>query len=570
MPTTPRDLFGAAPPSVLAILLKLTSNILSSPDEPKYRTLKRSNKAISSKVLSNPGGAAWLAALGFVGDGDELATAIADPVLTAVHAALNAAVAATRVTRVCGAQGWVVHGLALEFGDGTRSGAFLENDSRRMNLMDDHGLLRRGGKVEFLQPGERIVAVRGHHSSMGYLCGGITLLLSSNRTIAFVGENANVFGAPFEFAVPPDDELSDVRFADGKCVGVVLRSEVTAVATPATPSPASGAAAAGGTGPPPRVLNSVRELQVWDPATASEPPVVRPPSAPRAPLPTRPRVLHCHDCRGGYNDCADGKYLRCFSGWDATDAFCYFGHNLVSMPPAVWVAACHARGVPCLGTLITEGGGEAADEQARLLADVDTCVDKLCALCEHFQFDGWLVNFESPLRGGRAQTAAVVDFLATLSICLRQRLGAQSLVIYYDALDADGQVRYQNALTPANRPFFDACDGIFTNYWWGAPQLQQSAAQAAAAGAAVGVGGRQHDVFCGVDLFARNTSYGAGPACAVPCRAARAAGLSLALFAPGWSVECGAAAQCDTDAEAAAADEQFWAALGVRALFRPS
>eukprot|EP00900_Chrysochromulina_parva_P008155 jgi/Chrpa1/17340/Chrysochromulina_OHIO_Genome00022373-RA len=505
MSNTPRELFGAAPPSVLAILLKLTSNILSSPDEPKYRTLKRSNKAISSKVLSNPGGAAWLAALGFVGDGDELATAIADPVLTAVHAALKAAVAATRVTRVCGAQGWVVHGLALEFGDGTRSGAFLENDSRRMNLMDDHGLLRRGGKVEFLQPGERIVAVRGHHSSMGYLCGGITLLLSSNRTIAFVGENANVFGAPFEFAVPPDDELSDVRFADGK-----------------------------------------------------------------APLPTRPRVLHCHDCRGGYNDCADGKYLRCFSGWDATDAFCYFGHNLVSMPPAVWVAACHARGVPCLGTLITEGGGEAADEQARLLADVDTCVDKLCALCEHFQFDGWLVNFESPLRGGRAQTAAVVDFLATLSICLRQRLGAQSLAIYYDALDADGQVRYQNALTPANRPFFDACDGIFTNYWWGAPQLQQSAAQAAAAGAAVGAGGRQHDVFCGVDLFARNTSYGAGPACAVPCRAARAAGLSLALFAPGWSVECGAAAQCDTDAEAAAADEQFWAALGVRALFRPS
>ena len=48
------------------------------------------------------------------------------------------------------------------------------------------------------------------------------------------------------------------------------------------------------------------------------------------------------------------------------------------------------------------------------------------------------------------------------------------------------------------------------------------------------------------------------------------AGLSLALFAPGWSVECGSAAQCDTDAEAAAADEQFWAALGVRALFRPS
>ncbi len=104
------------------------------------------------------------------------------------------------------------------------------------------------------------------------------------------------------------------------------------------------------------------------------------------------------------------------------------------------------------------------------------------------------------------------------------------------------------------------CDGIFTNYWWAPPQLHQSVAHAAPE--------RQLDIYCGVDCFARNTSYGAGPACVAPCRAARRAGLSLALFAPGWSVECGAASKCDADADAAAADETFWNALEVEALYR--
>ena len=550
-------MFANASPAALNILIKLASNIEKYPAESKYRTVKRTNKTIASKVLSHADGASWLASLGFEGDGEEATSAITASALVPTLAAMRAALAAMRVTRVCGAHGWVVHGLALEFGDNSRSGAFLENDGSRMNLHDDAGLLRRGGSVQLLQPGERIVAVRGHQSTMGYLCGGITLVLSSNRELAFIGGNADIFGLAFEYNVPADDELADVRFADGKCVGILLRSEAATIAAATTTAAAAAAARAG---PPPRVLHSVRELQQWQPAGSAEPSATRPPSAPRAPLPSRPRVLHCHDCRGGYNECADGTYLRCFRGWEAIDVFCYFGHHRVSMPPKVWVDACHARGVPCLGTIITEGGADASDEQSLLLGDVDTCVDRLCALCEHYGFDGWLLNFEAPLHGGAGQVAALVDLLATLTICLKQRVGEQALVLCYDALDADGRIAYQNALTPANKACFDACDGLFTNYWWGGMQLRQSAALAGP--------GRQHDVFVGVDVFGRNTSYAAGKACAAPCRAARAAGLSLALFAPGWSVECGEASKCTTEADAARCDAQFWDALGIGRLFR--
>ena len=161
------------------------------------------------------------------------------------------------------------------------------------------------------------------------------------------------------------------------------------------------------------------------------------------------------------------------------------------------------------------------------------------------------------------------ELLGVLTICLKQRVGEQALVLFYDSLDADGRVRYQNALTPANRPCFDACDGLFTNYWWGGPHLAQSASLAKAAGEEAGAAGRQHDVYVGVDCFARGTSYKAGPGCAAACAAPRALGLSLALFAPGWSIECGGAKCAAQDADAAAAeDERFWEELGVGRLYR--
>ena len=61
-----------------------------------------------------------------------------------------------RVVRVCGATGDVVHGLIFELSNGTRLGTFLENSQEPMDLTDENGLLRRGGRWEALQVGETI------------------------------------------------------------------------------------------------------------------------------------------------------------------------------------------------------------------------------------------------------------------------------------------------------------------------------------------------------------------------------------------------------------------------------
>ena len=68
-------------------------------------------------------------------------------------------------------------------------------------------------------------------------------------------------------------------------------------------------------------------------------------------LPRRPRLLVCHDMAGGYGadasvqGCGDAHAFR-LTHWHAVDAFVYFSHHLVTLPPPGWVHAAHRHAVP--------------------------------------------------------------------------------------------------------------------------------------------------------------------------------------------------------------------------------
>lgn len=68
-------------------------------------------------------------------------------------------------------------------------------------------------------------------------------------------------------------------------------------------------------------------------------------------LPRCPRLLVCHDMAGGYGadalvqGCGDAHAFR-LTHWHAVDAFVYFSHHLVTLPPPGWVHAAHRHGVP--------------------------------------------------------------------------------------------------------------------------------------------------------------------------------------------------------------------------------
>ncbi|NWU96493.1 ENASE acetylglucosaminidase, partial [Upupa epops] len=83
-------------------------------------------------------------------------------------------------------------------------------------------------------------------------------------------------------------------------------------------------------------------------------------------------------------------------------------------------------------------------------------------------------------------------------------------------------------LTLLLRVFFDACDGLFTNYNWKEEHLQRSRALA---------GPRHTDVYVGVDVFARGDVVGGGFDTNKSLRLIRQHGLSAAIFAPGWVYE---------------------------------
>ncbi|KAG5495200.1 hypothetical protein JKF63_02255 [Porcisia hertigi] len=286
-----------------------------------------------------------------------------------------------------------------------------------------------------------------------------------------------------------------------------------------------------------------------------------------------PRLLVCHDMCGGYM-LADRRVFLCkgiplsasasaevtgkgpgddlrlrlqtvegaytVSYWNRADCFVYFSHKRITVPPREWIDSGHSHGVPVLGTLLTEGDSGAADlrlllTDARRMAAI---IARLVEVCNTYGFDGYLVNIENDLPKTLAKR------LVIFCTQLRKQLNCSSsavreassnaavsnrLVIWYDAVTIDGQLSYQNALNSRNKPFFDSSDGIFTNYFWNPMHLSLTKTVA---------GIRSADAYVGVDVYGRNMYGGGGYNTHVAVGEAVRARLSVALFAPAWTMEC--------------------------------
>ena len=128
-----------------------------------------------------------------------------------------------------------------------------------------------------------------------------------------------------------------------------------------------------------------------------------------------------------------------------------------------------------------------------------------------------------------ALVANVLLFLRTLSTALKQE-NDQAAVVWYACLDVQGRLRRQQRLDSDNAAFFACVDALYTDYKWRADDAKYAAAFNL---------DRRWDVFMGVDVFGRHGTLGGGQLqCDVALRAAWNAGVSAALFAPGWTHEC--------------------------------
>ncbi|KAK6929512.1 Glycoside hydrolase, family 85 [Dillenia turbinata] len=246
----------------------------------------------------------------------------------------------------------------------------------------------------------------------------------------------------------------------------------------------------------------------------------------------RPRILVCHDMKGGY---VDDKWVQGGTNfgaygiwhWYLIDVFVYFSHALVTIPPPCWVNAAHKHGTRVLGTFITEWdeGRAICNELLSTKESAQLYAERLAELAVALGFDGWLLNMEINL--DMDQIPNLKEFINHLTTIMHSSL-PNSLVIWYDAVTVSGDLSWQNQLNENNKPFFDICDGIFVNYSWEEdyPKLSADAA-----------GDRKFDVYMGIDVFGRGTYGGGQWNTNVALDVLKKDAVSAAIFAPGWVYE---------------------------------
>ncbi|XP_075725100.1 cytosolic endo-beta-N-acetylglucosaminidase isoform X2 [Rhipicephalus microplus] len=240
------------------------------------------------------------------------------------------------------------------------------------------------------------------------------------------------------------------------------------------------------------------------------------------PQPNLCTVIKQNKCSQRFIHGSEESNLYRFHHWQIIDTFIYYSHYMVTIPPPGWISAAHRHGVKVLGTFILGDGGIKTINIVRgsgLTAQVATQLAKVATVG---RFDGWLVSIGCKM--DRSCIPFVKNLLRAITSEMHKAVPG-SLVIWYDAVDVDGNAKPHNQLNQKNVSFFDQCDGIFLNFQWTEAMLLSSAQFA---------GNRKADVYVGVDVFGRDTTYPGGFETYKAVQRVRGCGLSAAVFAAAW------------------------------------
>lgn len=169
----------------------------------------------------------------------------------------------------------------------------------------------------------------------------------------------------------------------------------------------------------------------------------------------RPEVLVCHDYKGNY---LDDKFINGtpkweeyrFYNWNCIDIFCYFSHNLVTVPTLQFLNAAHKNGVKVLGTLIVEGtDGQKAlyDDILSSREQVERVADSLVDVSKRLKFEGWLLNVEVPV--DLPKISLLKHFVQYLTHKTHREV-SQGKIIWYDSVTHEGKLSWQNELNDKN------------------------------------------------------------------------------------------------------------------------
>jgi endo-beta-N-acetylglucosaminidase D len=161
--------------------------------------------------------------------------------------------------------------------------------------------------------------------------------------------------------------------------------------------------------PPYPCYATAAALLAWDPASVRRFDFANVPLANRVQRPV-PRMLVGFDNgpwsfwtdfdRNAQGSAQTGNVYN-FSHWQYVDSFYYYMHQLVSVPPTVWVDAAHRNGVAALGTVTSDCNGCGHEMDKLFQRHRSQAVQKLRRLAATYGFDGWLIDIENGARLSR-------------------------------------------------------------------------------------------------------------------------------------------------------------------------
>ena len=209
-----------------------------------------------------------------------------------------------------------------------------------------------------------------------------------------------------------------------------------------------------------------------------------------------------HDSTGAQG--TDSFHSYAFNYWQYVTSFVYWSSSKrgnVVVPNGEFTDAAHTNGVPVMGTIFFDWGGNASVVQ-NFVSNYTAVADKLIELMKYYGFDGYFFNEET---GVSSSTAGKLDAM----IRYMHKKCPDMLIGWYDSITPSGSLNYQNAVNSSNSGWMknnssgNGVDEFFMNYNWGSSQISTTISTMKS------LGRSQFDAFAGVDVQQNcmNTNY---------------------------------------------------------------
>ena len=179
-----------------------------------------------------------------------------------------------------------------------------------------------------------------------------------------------------------------------------------------------------------------------------------------------------------------------FNYWQYATSFVYWSgskRGQVVVPTGEFTDAAHTNGVPVIGTIFFDWGGNSSVVE-NFVRNYRSVADKLIEVMEYYGFDGYFFNEET------AVDYTTAGNLRSMIAYMRQQR-PNMLIGWYDSITDSGNLSYQDAVNGSNSGWVSAgVNEFFMNYNWTTQDVNTTVSTMQ------NLGKSQYEAFAGLDV----------------------------------------------------------------------